>query len=80
MNLLLHRPSPHHPRHDFHARSVVISYRHHQAEFVRRDLVPVLKAAGAGEIFIDVQRFIAGREVVKPMDAMQNKAAATGAA
>ena len=58
-------------------RSVFISYRHQQAEFVRRDLVPVLRAAGAGEVFIDVQRFIAGRELVAQMDATQDRADVT---
>ncbi len=58
-------------------RSVFISYRHHQAEFVRRDLAPVLRAAGAGEVFIDVQRFTAGRELVAQMDATQDKADVT---
>ena len=58
-------------------KSVFISYRHHQADFVRRDLGPVLRAAGAGEVYIDVQRFTAGKELVAQMDATQDKADCT---
>ena len=58
-------------------KSVFISYRHQQADFVRRDLAPVLRAAGAGEVFVDVQRFMAGRELVAQMDATQDKADVT---
>ena len=58
-------------------KRVFISYRHQQAEFVRRDLGPVLRAAGAGEVFIDVQRFTAGKELIAQMDATQDMAEVT---
>jgi len=56
------------------ARSVFISYSHAQKDFVRRDLVPVLRAAGCGEVFIDHEHFKLGPPLVGQMDGLQDKA------
>ena len=55
-------------------KSVFVSYSHAQAGFVQRDLVPVLRAAGCGEVIIDRERFIAGRSLIGQMDAEQDRA------
>ena len=52
---------------------VFVSYAHTQGAWVWERLVPVLKAGGA-EVFIDHERFEAGRAVVGQMDAVQDQA------
>lgn len=54
-------------------RKVFVSYSHHQEEWVRDRLVPVLRAGGA-EVLIDYERFGAGRSVLGQMDATQDEA------
>jgi hypothetical protein len=55
------------------SRKVFISYSHHQGEWVRGRLMPVLKAGGA-EVLIDQERFAAGRALLGQMDAAQDAA------
>ena len=54
-------------------KKIFISYNHEQGEWVWDDLVPCLKAGGA-EIFIDRERFEAGKSVVGQMDKVQDRA------
>lgn len=54
-------------------RSVFISYRHSDGEWVLGRLKPLLEAAGV-EVLIDVERFRAGRAIVGQMDATQDAA------
>ncbi|MBV9658963.1 MAG: toll/interleukin-1 receptor domain-containing protein [Verrucomicrobia bacterium] len=53
---------------------VFVSYNSLHAEFVHRDLVPVLRAAGVDEVLIDKERFTAGRPLIGQMDAVQDRA------
>jgi hypothetical protein len=55
------------------AKKVFISYRHHQAEWVRTTLYPVLSAGGA-EVVIDYKEFAAGLAVRRQMKTTQDKA------
>jgi len=55
------------------AKSVFISYNHTQKDFVRRDLVPVLRAAGC-EVFIDHEHFGLGPPLLGQMDGLQDRA------
>lgn len=57
----------------FMGRSVFVSYSHAQKDFVRRDLVPVLRAAGC-EVFIDHEQFGLGPPLAGQMDACQDRA------
>jgi hypothetical protein len=54
-------------------KKVFISYRHHQADWVRDRLVPCLRYGGA-EVIIDYEKFGAGRTVVGEMDGYQDAA------
>ena len=54
-------------------RSVFVSYRHTEREWVLGRLVPCLKAGGA-DVHVDVERFKAGRTLVGQMDAEQDAA------
>ena len=47
-----------------------VSYSHKQFDWVHRDLIPVLRAAG-GEVLVDVDHFAAGQAVIGQMDALQ---------
>ena len=58
-------------------KSVFVSYCHTSQPFVRRDLIPVLRAAGAGEVFVDYERFTTGRHLVGQMDHFQDQADVT---
>jgi hypothetical protein len=53
---------------------IFISYSHHQGDWVLNRILPVLHAAGAGEVLIDLERFRAGRGVKGQMDATQDQA------
>ncbi len=53
---------------------IFISYSHRQGDWVLDHLLPVLHAAGAGEVLIDRERFLAGRAVKGQMDATQDQA------
>jgi TIR domain len=55
-------------------KSVFVSYSHTWETFVRRDLVPVLRAAGAGEVFLDYEHFKPGQTLIGQMDALQDRA------
>lgn len=55
------------------AKSVFISYNHTQKDFVRRDLVPVLRAAGC-DVFIDHEHFGLGPPLAGQMDGLQDRA------
>jgi hypothetical protein len=54
-------------------RTVFISYCHAQGDWVWDRLVPCLRAGGA-EVYIDRERFTAGRAVIGQMDAAQEMA------
>lgn len=54
-------------------KAVFVSYSHHQGDWVRDRLVPVLEAGGA-DVRIDRQRFTAGKAVRGQMDAEQDAA------
>jgi hypothetical protein len=55
-------------------KKVFVSYNHKQGRWVWERLVPVLRAAGCAEVFIDKERFSAGRGVKGQMDSWQDKA------
>lgn len=52
---------------------IFISYSHKQGEWVWETLVPCLRAGGA-ELFIDKERFTAGKNVFQQMDDEQDRA------
>jgi hypothetical protein len=56
------------------ASSVFVSYSHKQGAWIWERLVPVLRAAGCAEVFVDKERFTAGREIIGQMDEWQDKA------
>lgn len=58
------------------AKPIFVSYRHHQAEWVWKNLIPVLEGAGT-QLAIDCDRFKAGEGVKGQMDAEQDKTDAT---
>jgi hypothetical protein len=55
-------------------KKVFVSYNHKQGPWVWERLVPVLRAAGCAEVFIDRERFTAGRGIKGQMDSWQDKA------
>jgi hypothetical protein len=55
------------------SKKVFVSYCHRQGKWVWHRLVPCLKAGGA-EVFVDRERFEAGKGVVGQMDATQDAA------
>ncbi len=55
------------------AGKIFVSYSRAEGEWVRRDLVPCLVAAGA-EVFVDTELFEAGRGLVGQMDGAQERA------
>ena len=57
-------------------KKIFISYSHRQRDWVWERLVPCLKAGGA-EVFIDRERFEAGKALVGQMDATQDAADAS---
>jgi len=57
----------------FMSKKVFVSYCHRQGKWVWNRLVPCLKAGGA-EVFVDRERFEAGKGVVGQMDATQDAA------
>lgn len=58
-------------------KSVFVSYSHKWESFVRRDFVPVLRAAGAGAVYVDYERFKPGQLIIGQMDSFQDKAEIT---
>lgn len=54
-------------------KKVFVSYSHKQGRWVLERLVPILKAAGCGEVLIDKDRFTAGRGVKGQMDSTQDQ-------
>jgi len=50
-----------------------VSYAHRHGDWVHRNLIPILRAAGA-EVLVDVDRFKAGKTVIGQMDDLQRKA------
>ncbi len=56
------------------SKRVFVSYSHKQGPWVWERLVPILRAAGCAEVFIDKERFKAGRGVKGQMDATQDQA------
>ena len=55
-------------------KKVFVSYSHKQGPWVWERLVPVLRAAGGAEVFIDKERFFAGRGIKGQMDSTQDAA------
>ena len=55
-------------------KKVFVSYNHKQGRWVWERLVPVLRAAGCADVFLDRERFTAGRGIKGQMDSLQDKA------
>jgi hypothetical protein len=55
-------------------KRLFVSYCHKQGQWVVERLLPVLRAAGCEEVFVDRERFTAGRGVVGQMDHWQDRA------